>query len=79
MGPSSHPERETCVTDRPMLEMKGITKRFPGVVANHRGDSDGYPGEGDALPGGHGAGPAVLPGGRGGEWGLWAIWCAWGP
>jgi len=44
----------------PLLEMKGITKRFPNVVANEQVDLELYPGEVLALLGENGAGKSSL-------------------
>jgi len=47
-------------SNQPIVQMKGIVKRFPGVLANDQVDFDLYPGEVHSLLGENGAGKTTL-------------------
>jgi simple sugar transport system ATP-binding protein len=47
-------------TEKPLIALRGVTKSFPGVVANDHIDLDIYGGEIHALLGENGAGKSVL-------------------
>ncbi len=58
--PAASDPGDTAMAQTPALEMRGITKQYPGVLANDRIDLDAGVGEIHALLGENGAGKTTL-------------------
>jgi len=62
VSPFAQPGTDAVSDDSPIVSLRGVTKRFPGVVANEAIDLDLRPGEVHVLLGENGAGKSTLIG-----------------